>query len=118
MEKPTATELIKKIEEARGNISAIARAYKRPRSTIYAWIASYETAKQAWKDQRELVVDAVEDRLFKRAIVDENDQSMFYILNNMQEAKDRGWGQRFEHNLTIKKLSELSDDDLRAIIES
>jgi transposase-like protein len=118
IKKPSAKELIDKIEEAKGNISAIARAYKVSRTAVYQWIDSYETAKQALSDQREFVVDAAESILYKRAIKDENDNSIFYILNNMQEARDRGWGiQRHEHKIDINRLHELSDDELRAIIE-
>lgn len=98
MAKPSAKELVAKIEEAKGNISAIARAYHVSRTAVYQWISSYETAKAALRDQRETVVDVAESVLYKRAIQDQNDASLFYILNNMKEARERGWGvQRFEH---------------------
>ena len=100
MAKPKAGELIAKIEEAKGNISAIARAYHVSRTAVYQWIESYPTAREALDDQRELVVDAAESVLYKRAIQDQNDQSVFYILNNMKQAKDRGWGQVVEHKGT------------------
>jgi transposase-like protein len=97
MAKPTAPELIAKIEEAHGNISAVARAYHRSRKTVYDWINSYPTVRQALRDQRETVVDAAESVLFKRAIQDQELSALFYILNNMTEAKERGWSPRTEH---------------------
>jgi hypothetical protein len=97
MSKPTAVELVAKIEEAHGNISAVARAYKRSRTSVYRWIQSTPTALQALRDQRETVVDAAESVLFKRAIQDQELSALFYILNNMAEAKERGWSPRTEH---------------------
>lgn len=97
MAKPKADELIAKIEESRGNISAMARAYHVSRTSVYNWINATPTAKQALKDQRETVVDAAESVLFKRAIQDQELQALFYILNNMRESKDRGWGPKMEH---------------------
>jgi transposase-like protein len=97
MAKPPAQELVAKIEEAHGNISAVARAYKRSRTAVYQWIEKTPAAKQALSDQRETVVDAAESVLFKRAIQDQELNALFYILNNMREAKDRGWGPRHEH---------------------
>jgi hypothetical protein len=114
--KPPAPELIAKIEEAHGNISAVARAYKRSRKAVYDWINSYPTVKQALRDQRETVVDAAESVLFKRAIQDQELSALFYILNNMAEAKDRGWSPRTEHTgaggdpLTIR-FEWVDDDD-------
>jgi hypothetical protein len=93
--KPPVTDLVQKIEEAKGNISAVARAYGRPRSTVYSWIEGSVTAQQAIKDQRELVVDVAENRLFGNMNEGDN-QAIFYILNNMKEAKDRGWGNKLE----------------------
>jgi len=102
MAKPSASELIKKIEEAEGNISAVARAYGRSRTAVYQWIASYPTAQQALSDRRHSVVDEAESVLFNRAIEDGELTALFYILNNMAEAKERGWGLRIKQEHTGK----------------
>lgn len=99
MKKPTANQLVEEIVKQKGNISAIARAFGRPRSTVYTWIDSYASAKQALKDQRELVVDVAENRLFAK-MTDGDNQAIFYILNNMKEARDRGWGSMQHHDHT------------------
>lgn len=96
MAKPSAAELVEQIEHAKGNVSAIARAYKVSRTTVYNWIGAYATAQQALKEQRETVVDMAESVLFKRAINDQELSAIYYILNNMREAKERGWGPRTE----------------------
>ena len=96
MDKPRIKELIKAIDKARGNISAVARLYERPRSTVQSWIDASETAKQALEDARETRVDMAETTVYKAA-VEENLSAAFYILNNDPAAKRRGWGPRFEH---------------------
>ena len=109
--RPTAGELTEKIREARGNISAVARAYNTPRSTVYGWINSYETAKQELADQRELVVDVAESVLFRK-VVDGELNAVFYTLNNMAEARGRGWGKK-EMDITSggeKIVVRLTDD--------
>ena len=91
--RPTASELVDKIREARGNVSAIARAYNTPRTTVYGWIDSYETTKQELADQRQLVVDVAESVLFRKVVAGELN-AVFYTLNNMAEARGRGWGKK------------------------
>ena len=111
MAKPTANELIDKIREARGNISAMARAYGVSRKSVYNWIDSYETAKQELADQRELVVDVAESVLFRK-VVDGELNAVFYTLNNMAEARGRGWGKK-EMDITSggeKIVVRLTDD--------
>ena len=90
--KPTAAKLASKIHEAKGNVSAVARAYNVPRSTVYGWIQSSEAARQALADEREAFVDVAESILYKRVVEDESDHAVFYVLNNMDAAKRRGWG--------------------------
>jgi transposase-like protein len=97
MQKPSIKNLIQAIEQARGNVSAVARIYKRPRSTVQSWIDDSSTATQALEDARETRVDMAETVVYKQA-TEENLQAAFYILNNDPKARARGWGvQRHEH---------------------
>lgn len=106
--KPKTAELVEKIAEAKGNISAVARAYSVSRRTVYGWIAESATAQQALADERETMVDTAESILYRRVAVDQDMTAVAYVLNNMREAKARGWGPRQEHTgadgdaLTIK----------------
>jgi hypothetical protein len=94
--KPTAAKLADKIRESKGNVSAVARAYSVPRSTVYGWIQSSATAQEALADEREQVIDVAESILFKK-IIDGDMTAVAYTLNNSPEAKRRGWGNRIEH---------------------
>lgn len=114
MAKPKASELVAKIEEAKGNISAVARAYHVSRTAVYQWIDSYESAKQALADQREIVIDVAESKLFQK-VEDGQDNAIFYVLNNAKEARARGWGIR-QTDITsggdsLKVLIEYADID-------
>jgi transposase-like protein len=100
MQKPTVKNLVEAIEQARGNVSAVARLYKRPRSTVQGWIDDSATATQALEDARETRVDMAEMVVYKQAS-EENLGAAFYILNNDPKARARGWGVQ-RHELTGK----------------
>jgi hypothetical protein len=118
MDKPAVADLITQIERARGNVSSVARVFKRPRSTVQSWIDASATASQALEDARQTRVDTAEMVVYKGA-AEENLSAAFYILNNDPRAKARGWGPRHElaHSGQIN-VTELSDDELLAIIEA
>jgi hypothetical protein len=105
--KPKATELVEQIKNAKGNISAVARAYKVSRTAVYQWIEATATAKQALADERETMVDVAESALYRNVVQGEN-SAIFYVLNNSPEAKRRGWGPKIEHSgdvsLVVKRL--------------
>jgi transposase-like protein len=98
MDKPKVSELVEAIEKARGNVSAVARLYGRPWSTVKGWIDASQTAKQALEDARETRVDMAEMVVYKQAS-EENLGAAFYILNNDPKARARGWGVQ-RHELT------------------
>jgi len=95
MDKPTVKDLIAQIENKRSNVSAVARHYGRPRSTVQSWIDASPMATQALDDARETRVDVAEMVVYKLAS-EENPSAAFYILNNDPKAKARGWGPRQE----------------------
>ncbi len=96
MKRPTVDDLIAQIETARGNVSQVARVYKKPRSTVQDWIDNSANATRALEDARETRVDVAETVVYKAA-AEETLQAAFYILNNDPKAKARGWGiQRHE----------------------
>ena len=114
--KPPIKDLINQIERARSNVSAVARHYGRPRSTVQSWIDASPTATQALKDARETRVDTAEMVVYKSA-AEENLSAAFYILNNDPRAKARGWGPRHEitgadgGEFVIKRIIEQRDAD-------
>ena len=97
MDKPTVSDLITQIETARGNVSQVARVYKKPRSTVQDWIDNSANATRALDDARETRVDVAETVVYKAA-AEETLQAAFYILNNDPKARARGWGvQQVQH---------------------
>ena len=95
MDKPPIKDLIAQIERQRSNVSAVARHYGRPRSTVQSWIDASPTATQALNDARETRVDTAEMIVYKGA-AEGNSSDAYYILNNDPRAKARGWGPRHE----------------------
>ena len=99
MAKPKVSELLKVIEETRGNISAIARGYGRSRKSVYDWIESSSTLKDALEDARRGMVDEAVNLLYEE-IEERNLGAAFYVLNNSPYAKQIGWGPKaqIEHS--------------------
>ena len=114
MKRPTIDDLITQIETARGNVSQVARVYKKPRSTVQDWIDKSATATRALEDARETRVDVAETVVYKAA-AEETLQAAFYILNNDPKARARGWGiQRVDvtsNGQRITGYSGVSPDD-------
>jgi transposase len=118
MAKPKVSELLKSIKETRGNISAIARAYGRSRKSVYDWIETSQTLKDALEDARRGMVDEAINLLYEE-IQEKNLGAAFYVMNNAPYAKQLGWGAKtqIEHSGSLD-VRNLSDDELRAIVES
>ena len=95
MAKPKAAQLIEKIHEAKGNISAVADVFGVARKTVYDWIESTPTAQQALADARERSADTAISKLHQ-AVDEGNLNAVFYVINNSPETKRRGWGPRHE----------------------
>ena len=100
MAKPKVSELLESIHKARGNISAVARAYGRSRKTVYEWIEVSETLTQAIHDARRSMVDEAVNLLYNEIVDERNVSAAFYVLNNSPEAKQQGWGPKaqIEHS--------------------
>ena len=118
--KPKLDVLIEQIHLAKGNISAVARAFDNtPRSTVKRWIEGSHRAQQAVQDARERLVDAAENVLYRKAIEEQELTAVFYVMNNSPESKRRGWGPRTEvtgkdgGDITVKVVFEdlLGGDD-------
>lgn len=93
--RPPVDELIDQIRNAKGNVAAVARAYKVSRTAVYHWIYASALARQALDDERETMVDVAESVLYKNVVNGDN-SAVFYTLNNSPYAKRRGWGPRQE----------------------
>lgn len=94
MAKPKAAELIARIEQYRGNVSAVARSYGVSRQAVHNWINASSTAQQALHDARESMLDTAESMLYKK-IVDGDNTMIIFLLKT--QGKERGYSERFEH---------------------
>ena len=99
--KPANSNLLPLIEKYQGNLSAVARAFNIPRSTVAKWVTEDTELQTAVSDARERRVDDAEDAL-ARIVQEGNPTGIAITLNNMPEAKARGWGNRVD----IKQDSE------------
>ena len=88
-----ATTLVTKIQEAKGNVSAVARAFGVSRKTIYNYIERYATAQDALDDARETMLDNAESILYKKVLEGSTPELLFFLKT---QGKRRGYVERNE----------------------
>jgi transposase-like protein len=88
-----AADLIKKITDAKGNVSAVARAFGVSRKTIYNHIERYKTAQDALEDARETMLDNAESILYKKVLEGSTPELLFFLKT---QGKRRGYVERSE----------------------
>jgi hypothetical protein len=91
--KPTVAELTKRIEDAKGNIAAVARAYGVSRGTVYNWIDASAGCRQALDDARETMLDNAESILYKKVLEGSTPELLFFLKT---QGKQRGYVERGE----------------------
>lgn len=87
------------ITSKRGNISAVARALKLPRNTVYRQIEASEDLKTALADAREEMLDTAEDKLGQAVTKGEAWAVCFTLKTQGQE---RGYIEKTKTELTGK----------------
>jgi len=88
-----ASDLISKINDAKGNVSAVARAFGVSRKTIYNHIERYKTAQDALEDARETMLDNAESILYKKVLEGSTPELLFFLKT---QGKRRGYVERSE----------------------
>ena len=91
--KYSAQQVIKALEQTKGNIAHAARLLGCTRATVYKYVNTHMTVKNALDDQRETRIDYVENKLMQQ-IEDGNVTAMIYFLKT--QGKHRGWSERLE----------------------
>jgi hypothetical protein len=81
------------IKRHNGNISAVARALKVSRKTLYQHISANETLQQVLEDSRESMLDDAEDAL-QKAIKDGQPWAVCFALKT--KGKSRGYVEKQE----------------------
>ena len=111
-----AGDFLKAIDGSGGFITTIAKRVGCTRQTVYNAMERYATVKQAIADEKDSLKDMAENELL-RQIKDGNTTATIFYLKT--QAKDRGYVERqeFDHSGKIN-VTELTDDELHAIIEA
>lgn len=110
-------ELINEIWKHKGKISLVARKLDCSVRTIYYYAEKYATVQNAIdaarQDFDEILLDNAEVGLQKQ-VVEQRAWAIRYVLD--KKGYDRGYlnKQQIEHE--ISKLKEMTDDELRAIV--
>ena len=111
----TAEQVIRATEGSGGIVTQIAKRLGCSRMTVYRYMEKYATVALAIQEEREGLLDIAESELLKQ-IRGGNMTAIIFFLKT--QGKRRGYVERQEHKLDIGKISELTDDELRAIVES
>lgn len=110
----TAEQVIGQLRQSHGNISHAAGKLNTSRKTLHAYINEHPTVKAALADVRESTKDRAETMLQTRMA--QSDTLLIFYLKT--QAHDRGYGDRSQIDHRIKDVSQLSDDELHAIVET
>lgn len=105
-------QVIAQLKKSRGNISHAADALDTSRTTMHAYINEHPTVKEALKDIKEANKDRAETMLEARMAT--SDTLLIFYLKT--QAYDRGYGDKSQIDHRITDVSQLSDDELRAIV--
>lgn len=109
----SAAEVIEQLKSSFGNISHAAGKLNTSRKTLHAYINEHPTVASALADIRESTKDRAESMLQQRMAT--SDTLLIFYLKT--QAHDRGYGDRSQLDVRTKDVSQLSDDELRAIVE-
>lgn len=107
-------EVIEQLKASRGNISHAAGKLNTSRDTLHRYINEHSTVKTAVRDIKEASKDRAETMLEKR--METSDTLLIFYLKT--QAYDRGYGDKSQVDVRVKDVSQLSDEELRAIVET
>ena len=86
-------DVVEAIQQYRGNISAMARAFQVSRQAIYDYISNKPDLKQMIQDERESMLDDAESEIYKQ-IRKGNTTALIFFLKT--QGKQRGYVERNE----------------------
>lgn len=86
-------DVIAKLEETKGNIAAVARAFGVSRNVVYAYIENTPAAKITCEDAREAMIDNAESVLYSKVLAGDTTCLTFFLKT---QGKRRGYTERHE----------------------
>lgn len=93
MAKLTTERVITAIEEYRGNLTAVARALRVSRTTLYKFVHAHPRVTQALEEAREAMLDHAESILYRKILDGDNTALIFFLKT---QGKKRGYIERLE----------------------
>jgi len=113
----TAQGIIKALKETKGLLTMAAHKAGVSYSTVKRYAAEFQSVKDAVHEAKESMVDFTESKLFEKIKNGDTVSIIFYLKT---QGKGRGYTERqeVEHSGNIGRATELSDDELYAIIEN
>jgi len=91
-----------------GIVATVAQRLGVSRETVYKYSRRWETVKQALDDEREMMLDITENKLFAQ-IHKENMTAIIFYLKT--QGKHRGYIERVEHDFDWRKEAEIKGID-------
>jgi hypothetical protein len=85
------------------------------RATVDNYLKRYATAQQAYDDEKDSIGDAAESVVIGAIRNKDVAAAQWYLV---KKHRDRGYGDKSQHDIRVTDVSQLTDDQLRAIIES
>lgn len=89
-------QVIELINRYAGNLSRAADALGTSRSALRNFVDNNEDVKQVLKDNRERLIEAVEESVFQRAAESNDTALQCFVLKT--QGRDRGWDQSEAQN--------------------
>ena len=115
-------EVLAAIPGTFGVVTAVARRLGVDRDTVMNYRARWPSVQHALKAEAERLLDLAEAKLYKRALEDDNERCLFYLLDN--KGRSRGYGRmpsvevqhsgevRHAHRVTVEPVTVGSALDL------
>lgn len=94
MKKLSADTVISRIDDLKGNVSAVATTLQVSRTTLYKFIAKHPKVKTALDEAREKMIDNVESALYSKALNGDTVAMIFFLKT---QGKRRGYIEGIEH---------------------
>lgn len=113
-QKFTAAQVANAVTESKGILAQAARLLGCDRQTVVNYINRYPSVKVAFEEANETTIDFVESQLLAQIRAGNPTSTIFFLKT---KARHRGYTERIQQDITIN-VGELSDDELRAIVES
>jgi L-lactate utilization protein LutB len=83
------------------NVSQACTALNMSRQTYYDWLDKFDTFKKRIEDIQESFYDNLESKLFKKAMVDEDNTMLIFLAKT--KMKHRGYIERVEQSVMVQE---------------